>query len=88
MKEQELLVTHMVNLSQVATDYKITSKQAQIYFDNDIHVSIQGLSLGASSQPIIESNVDPTILASITARKNRERIYGFLNSDGTQKYKG
>ncbi|RYE13209.1 MAG: 50S ribosomal protein L19 [Rickettsiales bacterium] len=75
----------MVNLSKVATNYKITPQQAITHFDSAIFTSIKNLSSGVK---IIESNVNQNVLASITARKNRERIHGFINADGSQKYKG
>ena len=82
---QEPLVTHMVNLSKVATNHKITPQQAITHFDSAVSTSIKNLSSGVK---ITESNIDQNVLASINARKNRERIHGFLNSDGSQKYKG
>lgn len=80
----EYLVSHMVNLSKVATNHKIKSEQASVYFDEIVNLSVKNIkSIPKTQQDLNLSNV-----ASIVSRKNRERIYGFVKSDGSQRYKG
>ena len=87
---REYLVTDMVNISKIATNHKISAKQSQQYFINSDMVLVNPIStIDKLNQEFINSTPESiSSLVSITSRKNRKRILGFTNRDGSDKYKG
>ena len=82
---RDSLVTDMVNISKVATSYKIDLQQNQMYFDNTNFISIN--KQNSDIYTADKFNITSTG-AAISDRRNRERIWGFIKSDGTDKFKG
>lgn len=86
---RECLVIHMVNISKVATNHKISDQQSLAYFSNNDVTIKHILPVDKLTEPKTSSVLSSTsTLASINARKNRQRIVGFTKQDGSDKYKG